>query len=641
MLLFYSLYNNYFNKIIVLLKNSSFNINLIYNVKNNSINETSKKIHNLKFHSKINKNLRPEVSKTVLTLFKIKVFNKTFMNKLMCKVKESGYFNKIEYNYLYINKSKYIIFRIRTNAILKKIKIYRYKKLNIPKNFLIKLFKSQVGLPINYKLINFSISQINRWYKVKGFEWNKVNYTYFQETNEVKINIFEGEILNSYCIYDEIVTNLEDKIKINQLNYIIKKELDILSGKTLNIHDLESKIINLKQKYFINYIKYKVEYNLNNINITVKYNLSNFNKLSIFNKNVLVQNYFRIVLHSIKNDNIKKIRKLIFNIYKNFIYQYNIAHRNIKYKSTILNIFINIQFNNKFIWRYYHLIYNKLNINNSTRINQKLKIIIQNIYVLKYYSKNIIHNYSYDYLRKILIIKIKLSTKYLNKIQIIQTLNNNHFKNSIKYSIFYHYNNFHNFINIYKLKFFNKIKKNTLFIYKIKIKYSYIYLLTRNDLMIYYKIYINFHSEMIRYIQSYKFYLHHIKLNYDRLHSMPKFIKYENVLSIIINLNIFIGHLYQYQNILQHFSKYIIIKVEYQLYINKKFFIYLYYEYKSNQKKRYSIINKNFDNSPLYLGIGTQIYIPIEYISSLRLEIAISSYKEQLFYFYIKPLLII
>lgn len=644
MLLLYLLYNNYFNKIISLLKNSSLNITLIYNVKNNNINKTSKKIYDLKFYSNLDNILIPEVSKIVVTFLKIKRFNKAFINKLIYKIKESGYFNKIEYNYLYINTSKYIIFRIKTNTILKRIKISKYKQLKISKNFLIKLFKSQIGLPINYKLIDLSINQINKWYRMNGFEWHKINYNYCHKTNEININILEGKILNSYCIYDEIITNIADKTKINKLNSLIKQELNIISGTILNIHDLERKIVKLKEKYFINYIKYKVEYNSNNIDITVKYNFSNFNKLSMLNKDIILQDYFRIISFFIFNKKINRIKKLIDNIYKNLIYQYNIKYYNfynIKYKNIILNIFIKIQLNNQLQLFSHALLYNKIYLYTNIGVNNILKIIIHDIYIYKYCYKNIIYNYTYHYLKKILSIKIKLSIKYLNKIEIIQSLDTKYSKYISKHFIHYLYNDFHKFIDIYKLNFLNKVKKDTFFIYKIKIKHNYLYLLTKNNLIIYYKMCVNLNIETMQYLKSSKYYLHNIQLNYKKLYKIPTLIKYENILYTIINLNILIGNLSKCQNILQNFSKQIILKIEYQLYINKRNFIYLYYHNKSNHKTLYSIINDNSYSVPIYVGIGIQTYMPIEYIPNIRLEMVINSCKKQLFYFYIKPLLII
>nr|YP_009295341.1 hypothetical protein BI108_pgp054 [Dasya binghamiae]AOH77353.1 hypothetical protein [Dasya binghamiae] len=652
---------NYPNQIPISLYYLSFNINLIYKSENFNINKKLNYIYFLGYNSNL---IKYNIKLPINNLKKTKV-NRNFGIELITQIKQSGYFNTIEYTNWYMNQSKYIIFNLKSNSIIKKVKINNYKNLKIPKNLLIKIFKHQVGLPVNYKYIKNSINEIYKWYKLRGFQWAKIHYINIDKKNEINIIIFEGNIFQSYCIYDQLIKNKKDLNYINTLNLLIKKELCIIPGYILNINNLELKIRKLKNKYSINNLKYKVEHKSKGLVITIKYNLANYKKLSIYDKKKIRSKLLYYIQYVKKyknfNNQPKVIRKLTLTIYKiindffsnsNNIFQiYYYDYFYLKYNTFIINLLFNITFNNKFFNASCYIFYPTVYKYSYLIINILLKIRFNHIKIYECFwaqYKNIksyyLYHYIYSYFIQVFNIALKLNFQYLSKIEIIQYLTGTFYTYNKKHYLIYIYNNIFNYRTNYDLIYLNREQKNILLIYKIKIKYNYLYLIPdhllkiKQLLSLYYNIYVKLNTESFNNNYSYKFYLHNLEINYQKLYKIPKIVNYYQTLNVITKCYIILGSLNT--NILQslHNKFNIIVQIEYQLYMNKNNCLYLYLKYTSLINKIYTF--NNYYNKYQYIstGLGIQINIPIQYIPNIRLELQIDSLNKYLFYCYIKPL---
>lgn len=672
---YYKYLNTFFRKNLSLAFN--INIHLIYKLGDLNFNKKIKKIYVLKCKLiYINKIFPYKFNKSIEYLKKY-IFNDISNTYLTKQIKKSGYFNIIEYTFLYTQKSKYLIFHIKSNYIIKKIKIYNYNHLQISKNFVINLFKHQIGLPINYSNINENLYKINKWYKIKGFKANRIKYKFNKYKNEILIQIYEGKIFKSYCIYDQIILNQAQKTIITNLNSIIKKELYITPGNILNIYQLEFNILQLKKKYCIKDITYKVENNKEGIIIIIKYNLYNQDKILIYRDQKLKNHINNIQLFKISitlSQRYKSIIKYIYNISNNinsFLiktnYSWQSNYFSLIHTKILIHIFIYLKISN-IIPLIYIMIYSpNISQYNLMSINNIIKIILDNLFFYNYLLpiyKNKIYNYSndkfYSYLVKNLKIKIKTYVSNLININIIQYFI---FENSIKTRknfLIYTYENFKNYKQLFYI--LNKIKKNQhiLLKYNLKCEYNKYSLLKNKSLAykqiynIHYKIWLSLNEKTLYKKRLIKNYINIIKIKYYKKYKSYQIINYDNRINLMGYINIQLGHInqyfYTYQNIYYHLNNKlrIFLKLEYELDIKKNHVIYFYWQqnyfiklisiylYNIHFIKYYNNID-----ALLNLGIGIKINIPMQYMPNIRLEVKTNICENQKYflYFHIKPLL--
>nr|YP_010156052.1 hypothetical protein K4Y23_pgp012 [Cumathamnion serrulatum]QQY85248.1 hypothetical protein [Cumathamnion serrulatum] len=620
-------------------------MNLIYKLENSRFDNKLKKIYFFKYNPYILE---------VLFIKKLNLYNlkNTFLNnksnaKLIKKnKKKTGYFNHIEYMNINNNKSKYIIVHFKINPVLKKIHIQNYKDLQINKNILISLFKSQLGLPINYTYINNTVNRIIYWYKSKGYQSIKVNYSYSKKKNTFNVSIFEGKIIKSYCLYDKSIFTIKQKYIIFYLNYLIKKELHILPGEILNIKQLELNISKLKKRYLIDSLSYQIKYDKHGFIIKIKYNLLKKNKFSIYHNQAIIKillNTLKIFnLSNLNNENYKFTIKYFLNLQNKCQLYYSNSFY-LKHNQKLFNLFISI-ITNKVIIFYFFIINNRTN-----NFNQ---ILFCNTYFYdylfsdnKYLLNDYFHYENYSYLLKIFKYRIKFYLGILNKVTITQYFIYKYYIYSKKICSIHFYRNRLSALTDYKLENIIQKKNNIIIKYKIKIKYNYLNLFTnysvhkKQILKIYYHTYMRINTKKLDKESLFQYYSSKIEIKYQNFYHMPSIFNKHNILRIITKINFIIGSLREAlnsQNYLMQKSMIdnlsnkltVLLQMEYQIYLNKNYIFYIYSNYTSlnNIHFRYLFHHdciKYYNNiyRPITVGIGMQINTPTIYMPSIKLEV--------------------
>ena len=224
-------------------------------------------------------------------------FNINFLDNLYVKnkieqLKNYGFLNQVKLRSITSNNVKYITLNFTFNPILKKVKILKQKKLLIPGSILINIFYKQIGLPKNYIKINQSIQDICRWYQSKGFNWIDIQLIETKKSEEIYLQIFEGDVATSYIICTQ--SNMFSKtIIFNKEKEIIEK-LGFIKGEKLNIKKIELGIKQLKNSKILNDCTYIVERNASGLNVIFKYNVLKSNSKFFFQEATTVNKYKQI-----------------------------------------------------------------------------------------------------------------------------------------------------------------------------------------------------------------------------------------------------------------------------------------------------------------------------------------------------------
>nr|QCI04719.1 hypothetical protein [Bornetia secundiflora] len=575
-------------------------------------------------------------------------FNKLFYDKYISLLKTSGFLKSLISFNTYIDRSKYIIFYIELNPILKKIRVVDYHTLSIPKKNLLKYLNYQIGLPINYKSLNNSLYNIHKWYVNQGFKWVKIHY--YIKNNQINIFINEGSIsdillINSYR--NNFHKSVSNKY-INKLNQLIINELNLCHNQKINLYKLEIDILKLKHKYIFHNIQYFIKNTGNRLSITIAYNIYDHktylikwhNMISIYKECVSSQVHLFYTLNQAITKYSFKIAYFFIQYYTQSLFNiplndYIIIHENIIKIYKRCNLYLHIYYSQYFIKVVLLIIPKQLHATMFINIMINIYIYYHILQTNHYYYLNHkfipctnLHSYIYKAHLKI----CNLEIKYKNLIyQEFIVHYDQYFQ---KYINLLHYLNYDQLINIIKIHQFK--------VFQYNINYNNLPLVNlsitniRHIVNIYYKA-LFYLPEIINKQLYFKYsYFHHIQIKYQKLYLLNRMILGYHKLLIYSELNILIGHIAKYlmytENLynkvytcIVNHKYHALMKLEYQLLFSGSNHIYLFSQYLpfKNIYNYYSleIINlKNIKPLSIQVGIGIQINIPLKYIPIIRLE---------------------
>ena len=241
----------------MVMKNSNFGNNNGQNMVNNNKNNLENKLNLMlknQYDNKIDVMERQISSMNSL----LKTFKETFDSNML------DIFKKEDYKKTYTEKSEYEKYKNEINSDIRKIK-EEQKKLNAMNETLEKLFKNINELTV---------------------QSDNNNNNFLNEINSLK---------NNFGNMDKILTDLEGKLNINQLDKL--KQINLESLKSINIYEInemKEKIKSMNDNVDDLYEKLKNnDKNINNINIKyneLEQNLNYINKdVEFLNKQNLIE----------------------------------------------------------------------------------------------------------------------------------------------------------------------------------------------------------------------------------------------------------------------------------------------------------------------------------------------------------------
>ena len=268
----------------MVMKNSNFGNNNGQNMVNNNKNNLENKLNLMlknQYDNKIDVMERQISSMNSL----LKTFKETFDSNIL------DIFKKEDYKKTYTEKSEYEKYKNEINSDIRKIK-EEQKKLNAMNETLEKLFKNINELTV---------------------QSDNNNNNFLNEINSLK---------NNFGNMDKILTDLEGKLNINQLDKL--KQINLESLKSINIYEInemKEKIKSMNDNVDDLYEKLKNnDKNINNINIKfneLEQNLNYINKdVEFLNKQNLIEKIEEI--NKKLEDNISK-NKNVSNQNENLI----------------------------------------------------------------------------------------------------------------------------------------------------------------------------------------------------------------------------------------------------------------------------------------------------------------------------------
>lgn len=629
---------------------SAFNIYLISNYENLYLNKSKSSIKIL-ILNKLHKNTKKIIENSTNNFYKNINDIKNFINNKS--------YNNIKYTKKTKSKLNYVIFYIKNNSILRKIKVHNYNKLKISKYILFNSFKHQIGLPINYLSIKNSLNIIIEWYLYHGYKWIKVKYSYIN--NEIQLHIYEGVI--DEIIFSNNYNKFFDKkkYKILKVNNLIKQELSFFTYKPVTINNLELIIKEIKKKYSIQELTYQLKYKSEKLILIIEYDLK-YKNIVQFKKNIIIKNFkkklifFKLYLFNIRNNHFFKFKYtrisylynnlsffIITSLNKSNIYPFtlkNILNRQIikLYLKRINNYSLKL-----FIY-FEHFLINKLIYSND----------INNFYLLPKY-KNFEYIKMNTYTNIINLIKIEVNIKFQisKKLALIKKIINEYKYCYEKSCLLKNYIQNFKYANINKLKKIIKIKQTYILNLTLKSIYNYPSFIPEqnnqgeNKISIDYCQIIYLNMTKLHIFHKFKNYINIIKLKYYKCYKFPEIFYKYNSLNIYVNIYKINGYISKYLLLKQYYlNTYgnILINIEYKFYAVKENYIYLFIN--CIPKLKYNIHNiqylyniNDYKNTNIKSGIGIELKIPIKYIPNIRLEIYTKNYKKFLFYFYKTSLL--
>nr|YP_009391837.1 hypothetical protein [Acrosorium ciliolatum]ARW59981.1 hypothetical protein [Acrosorium ciliolatum] len=610
--------------------------------------------NNTNFYSSNHKHLKKIIILNILNKKTKNIINNSFNKFYKNKYNFNNFINKtffyrIKYNQKNKIKLKYIIFYIKCNPILKKIEVNNYNQLKISKNILNNLFKNQIGLPLNYLDIKYSLNKIHDWYISNGYKWIKIEYLY--KNNVIQLQIYEG-VINDIIF----INNLDKKIsnttfKILTTNIRIKNEFLIFTRKPINFYDLELKIHEIKNKYLIKELRYQLEYKSKKLILIIEYNLKNNNRIQ-FRENIVIKDLknqlilYKLYFQNIQNKNNFRFTYLRTNrLYINSIFVLITLFNKYYIYKLILK--------NKIIYLYLQQIQNYSFISFIYFQNFLLKSLISNyssndfdlLFKHKFFSYRKINPYSYFV--NLIKLETHLKLKIFKDLIVIKKIINEYKFNYEKNCLL------SNYINNIKFKKIEKIKYIYLLNSKIELKYNYLSLILKQNQKITDKIYLDYNkiiylnSNKLNIFHKFKNYIQIIRIKYYKYYKLPYIFYKDNIIIFFIELYTVKGYLSKYSLLKNYYlKKYenILIHIEYKFYGIKYNYIYTFITYlpSSINHINYLInsLNINYDQySNIRSGLGIQFKIPIKYIPSIRLELHTKNYKKFFFYFYKTSLL--
>nr|QVY58084.1 hypothetical protein [Eucheuma denticulatum] len=584
--------------------------------------------------------------------------------KLIEYLQNSGFFNKIEYFIVYSNNIIHLIVNFNINPIIKKIEIVRWNQLRIPQTILIHIFKTQIGLPINYQHINNSVKKIYEWYQERGFEYIYIQLIQNKKYNTISLHIFEGKIKSNQFIYDS-KCNISH-ILVHKIEKIIEQKLNILPGSLFNIKILKKNIKYLKNIRLIQNLKYDIIYDIEGLIIKIKYSIPVQSEGHFYHKHFILNSYahqiqsYTLDRETLKNQYIITLENIKNNFNYTLYYRYLgfktfFTNLNSKYYNLTVNIVLNTkvpQLNVSFFYPNIEFIHNILN---DIKINIRYKIYsIKTLYPSHNIQAKYFGNKNQNKLKNktlLHLIKTHISCKYLltNKIDIIKDISHIYNTNTYK-SI-----NLNSYFITQNIKFRNKIIntiiQQKLFTLNLQIKYNNLDLKNkfRSGRFIFTKsisfkltnlsqIKIIYNRSSLKYYQTFTItnLFPYIKKSIILIFSEISLLRSNNIILFdsyyTSSTNIYLA-LFNIETI-KTYTQYV-NHIEYHIQIYKFLSSYFFYHLsnKLHYLYRYYYYTQN-------LGLGIQFNIPINNIPNIRLEYGTNIYQQtyyqlRLFYSYI------
>ena len=338
--------------------------------------------------------------KRIFTLLNLKYLDseKNYLNILQAnaivnKLKKSGFFSYVKVSFLRIKSKNNFVVSVHTKPILKTVKLLNLNNLKIPRNYLLTLFKSQIGYPKNLQTVSSIIKKIQLWYLIRGYKW--VNICLLNENknpSELKIRIYEGKLRKLSILCLESIN-----VRQNGCQDLIIQELGLYKQKVLNVKQIESGITRLKNKKIIFNCNYKViAHNNRDLEVIFTYSQYQDRETFIFSETKKISN----ALYQVINYNLYCILKVFFyERYKLFfnaittdqfcstrnnldnnrisINYFNAAKASLIYQFIGIKSFCQIMYLNSIVFRTNHYFYLKHYINNLGNNRSNLFINIQ------------------------------------------------------------------------------------------------------------------------------------------------------------------------------------------------------------------------------------------------------------------------
>lgn len=637
--------HNYINTCSLNSSNLAFNINYLYNSKiQNFSHILLNKYLFLHNHQLLKKQFTGQInifSKYMIINIKQERLNISFIKNL----KKTGYFSLIDHCNVYTKNYEYIILKLHWNPILKKVKIYQYNKLKIPKHLLIKLFETQIGIPINYINIRNSLNEIHKWYKFRGLLLYRVICFKSVKGNELHIKILESKIINHICQDEIIAEDNSKKYNLIQFNRSIKRELLSCSDNIIDFHKLNLDIKKINRKYNLKTVRYKIEDNINSSRIIILYSLLNDKQIRFDICKILKSSYkiYKYCTHSsfkhIFNTNLKsRINSILNSLTRIYKLTWIICKENCKNNYQVLNIVFN---------KIYYI----------ANLTQYKYYTIYSIYIQKNHLYQLIKSIKFQYLIDIYKFHFVIYSEYVRSIQVIQDIGMNH---SIYYAKEYFLCTYNKYFQNQKIRSSKKIEfanSSSVLVLNVQINQQYKYLF-RNQIIkkqrivqLYYSLFMYLNTCRIYSGELIKYYNQFFVVYYKQLHKISKIMQINSKLQIIIKISPCYSFIEKYiSSIFSRFQKtYLknfndIAQMEYQIYISRYNYIYLSYSHVLNQKWLNTLLlfnNINDYSNNLYdktLTIGLNLNTPIKYIPNVRLEIFIDYHKISFTGIYLKTI---
>nr|ASK39566.1 hypothetical protein Rhodc_020 [Rhodochaete parvula] len=181
------------------------------------------------------------------------------IKKLLDKIKLSGFFTAVKIKSEIINKIQIITINCTVGPIIKKINFLHNSQLLIPELILEKIFKEQIGNPINFHLLNNAVNHIHKWYYDRGFHWVEVKINkHNTQTESINVSIQEGKI-NSIQFKFPNYTTINRQENEEHIIKLIRKFLKIEEEKILNYYNIEQGLNQLKDKKFVDNCDYNIQ----------------------------------------------------------------------------------------------------------------------------------------------------------------------------------------------------------------------------------------------------------------------------------------------------------------------------------------------------------------------------------------------
>nr|YP_009315123.1 hypothetical protein P8471_pgp131 [Titanophycus setchellii]SCW23578.1 conserved_ORF_4 [Titanophycus setchellii] len=174
------------------------------------------------------------------------------------ELKLSGFFHSVKVKCSLNAGNQLVFIYLKPNNILKQIKILNLDQKLISTCYVQKIFRNDLGLPINFSRIEQQIQLIKEWYWRRGYKKVTINFQY----NSINKNSIEIEI-DEYLLNKINIVILQTSYSCSSLqnihlNYWLKKILSTNLDEPLNIIDLEIYLKELQQQNIVQQSYYEI-----------------------------------------------------------------------------------------------------------------------------------------------------------------------------------------------------------------------------------------------------------------------------------------------------------------------------------------------------------------------------------------------